>query len=86
MSGFKCLRVHHPISSCTPGAKRICSVPFVCSVFRGEVNLFVDLLGFGAEFSSKGGGGVLEPKSPKVCAPKTAQTNISFCKCHWFPL
>ena len=28
------------------------------------------------------GGGGLEPKSPKVCVPKIAQINISFCKCH----
>ena len=32
-----------------------------------------------------GGQGVLEPKSPKVCAPKTAQINISFCKTSSFP-
>ena len=31
------------------------------------------------------GGGVLEPKSPKVCAPKIAQINISLCKFHFFP-
>ena len=31
------------------------------------------------------GGGVLEPKSPKVCVPTTAQINISFCKISFFP-
>ena len=31
------------------------------------------------------GGGGLEPKSPKVCVPKIAQINISFCKFHRFP-
>ena len=33
----------------------------------------------------KGGGGVLQPKSPKVCVPKTAQINISFCKILFCP-
>ena len=37
-------------------------------------------------FPEKGGEGVLEPKSPKVCVPKKAQINISFCKFHFFPL
>ena len=31
------------------------------------------------------GGGGLEPKSPKVCVPKRAQINISFCKISFFP-
>ena len=30
----------------------------------------------------RGGGGVW---NPKVCAPKMAQINISFCKFHFFP-
>ena len=43
--------------------------------------------GASPEFSLKGcwGGGVLEPKSPKVCVPKTAQINISFGKISFFP-
>ena len=32
-----------------------------------------------------GGGGVLEPKSPEVCPPKTAQINVSFCKNSFCP-
>ena len=32
-----------------------------------------------------GGGGCLEPKSPKGCVPKTAPINISFCKISFFP-
>ena len=36
-----------------------------------------------AEFCSRGGG-VLEAKSPKVCVPKIAQINVSFCKGHFF--
>ena len=33
----------------------------------------------------EGGGGGLEPKSPKVCGPKIAQIKISFGKFHFFP-
>ena len=40
----------------------------------------------GGESSPSGGGGVLEPKSPKICVPKTAPINISFCTFHFFPL
>ena len=39
-----------------------------------------------AEFSLKGEeGGVLEPKSPKVCVPKTAKSIIPFVNCPVFP-
>ena len=33
-----------------------------------------------------GGGGVLEPKSPKVCVPKKAKSIIPFANFHFFPL
>ena len=33
--------------------------------------------------SLKGGGGVLEPKSPKVCVPKTAKSIFPFVNIHF---
>ena len=33
-----------------------------------------------------GGGGGLEPKSPKVCVPKTAKLIFPFVQFHFFPL
>ena len=33
----------------------------------------------GGQSSSRGGGGFVEPKSPKSCVPKSSQINISFC-------
>ena len=41
------------------------------------------LIGSCSEFSLKGGGGVLEPKSPKVCVPKTAKSIFPFGKFHF---
>ena len=42
--------------------------------------------GRGPEFCLREGWwGGLEPKSPKICVPKTAQIKISFCKFHFFP-
>ena len=42
---------------------------------------WVGCWGGGGRVLLKGvGGGVLEPKSPKVCVPKIAQINVSFCK------